>query len=142
MIKGISKERVTLTTRELELVNMVIDGHSNSVIAARLEISEETVKRHLTNIFPKVKATSRTQVAVKVLRKQHAEEIAALKKQHEVIQAALRPQIMVQDIAVGPVEGCVQCRTISRLLRQYIGLDQHQPETPQAAPSAASRRRC
>ncbi len=42
---------------------LVADGHSNRQIGETLFISDRTVARHLTNIFHKIGATSRTQAA-------------------------------------------------------------------------------
>ena len=52
-----------LTRRECEVLTLVADGHSNREIGAALYISDRTVGRHLTNIFHKIGATSRTQAA-------------------------------------------------------------------------------
>jgi len=49
-----------LSSRELEVLTLVADGMRNSQIAGKLFISEGTVKRHLTNIYAKLGATSRT----------------------------------------------------------------------------------
>lgn len=58
-----------LTARELELVSEVAVGSSNLGIAARLGISEKTVKRHLANIFEKLGVASRLELAVLAIRK-------------------------------------------------------------------------
>lgn len=50
-----------LTLRELELLKLVEAGYSNQEIAARLVISMPTVKRHISNIYAKLGANSRTQ---------------------------------------------------------------------------------
>jgi DNA-binding NarL/FixJ family response regulator len=50
----------TLTARELEVMNGLADGLSNKGIAARLGISDETVKFHLSAIFGKLQASNRT----------------------------------------------------------------------------------
>jgi DNA-binding CsgD family transcriptional regulator len=51
-----------LSTRERRVVEYVIRGHSNHVIAAQMHVSTETVKKHLTNIFAKLGVQSRTQL--------------------------------------------------------------------------------
>jgi DNA-binding NarL/FixJ family response regulator len=43
---------------------LVRDGLANKQIARRLGISERTVKAHLTKIFQRIEATSRTQAAL------------------------------------------------------------------------------
>ncbi len=48
-----------LTTREVEVLELVSAGYRNSEIAIRLYISEGTVKRHLTNIYLKLEVPSR-----------------------------------------------------------------------------------
>ena len=49
-----------LTAREVEVLRLVAGGHSNPQVAAALFLSEKTVARHLSNIFAKTGATSRT----------------------------------------------------------------------------------
>lgn len=53
-----------LTTREVEIISAIREGNSNREIANRLAISEETVKRHLSNIFSKLGVSSRLELAV------------------------------------------------------------------------------
>jgi NarL family two-component system response regulator LiaR len=53
-----------LTDRELELLRLIADGLSNSEIAAKLYISEKTVKGHVSNILSKLHLADRTQAAV------------------------------------------------------------------------------
>jgi len=48
-----------LTPRELEIMKLVAKGCTNRQIATRLFISEETVKKHLKNIFCKLAVTNR-----------------------------------------------------------------------------------
>lgn len=57
-----------LSERELEVLGLVADGMRNSQIARRLYIAEGTVKRHLTNIYSKLGATSRTDAVRKAAR--------------------------------------------------------------------------
>ena len=57
-----------LTARELEVMNGLADGLSNKAIAARLGISDETVKFHLTAIFGKLQASNRTDAVRRALR--------------------------------------------------------------------------
>ena len=53
-----------LTARELDVVRHVAEGLPNKDIASRLSITEETVKRHLTNIFDKVGMSNRVELAL------------------------------------------------------------------------------
>jgi DNA-binding NarL/FixJ family response regulator len=50
-----------LTEREREVLALVAGGASNRQIASRLDISEHTVARHVSNIFDKLGVSSRTQ---------------------------------------------------------------------------------
>ena len=56
-----------LTPRELEILELVARGHTNAAIAARLCVSEWTVKFHLANTFRKLGVSNRTQAARYVL---------------------------------------------------------------------------
>jgi DNA-binding NarL/FixJ family response regulator len=50
-----------LTPRERDVLALLADGYGNRVIAARLGISEHTVKFHLASIFGKLNASTRTE---------------------------------------------------------------------------------
>jgi DNA-binding NarL/FixJ family response regulator len=52
-----------LTDREVEVLRLVASGRSNAQVAAELYLSEKTVARHLSNIFPKIDVSSRTAAA-------------------------------------------------------------------------------
>jgi DNA-binding NarL/FixJ family response regulator len=54
----------TLSPREREVLRLVARGLANKAVARRLEISERTVKAHLTNIFAAIGVTDRTQAAL------------------------------------------------------------------------------
>lgn len=58
----------TLTDREREILQLIVDGRSNAEIAAALYISEKTVKNHVTNLLRKLGLADRTQAAVYALR--------------------------------------------------------------------------
>jgi DNA-binding NarL/FixJ family response regulator len=53
-----------LTPREQEVLALLADGLPNKLIARRLDISEKTVKAHLTSIFQRIGVTDRTQAAL------------------------------------------------------------------------------
>jgi two-component system NarL family response regulator len=57
-----------LTSREQEVLQSIVDGHTNREIAKELFISEKTVKNHVTNILKKLDLSDRTQAAVYALR--------------------------------------------------------------------------
>src|SRR4051812_47529873 len=53
-----------LTAREREVLALVAEGLPNKLISRRLEISEKTVKAHLTSVFAALGVTDRTQAAL------------------------------------------------------------------------------
>ncbi len=55
---------VNLSAREREVLQLVGEGLPNKLIARRLEISEKTVKAHLTQVFAELGVTDRTQAAL------------------------------------------------------------------------------
>jgi DNA-binding NarL/FixJ family response regulator len=54
----------TLSDREREVLQLLLEGLPNKLIARRLEITEKTVKSHLTRIFREIGVTDRTQAAL------------------------------------------------------------------------------
>jgi DNA-binding NarL/FixJ family response regulator len=57
-----------LTPREIEVLGMMSEGLSNKLIAARLGISDHTVKFHVTSIMSKMNAGSRTEAVTRGIR--------------------------------------------------------------------------
>lgn len=57
-----------LTKREIEVLKLLAEGLFNKEIAYKLNISERTVKNHVSNIFKKINASDRTQAAVFAIR--------------------------------------------------------------------------
>jgi DNA-binding NarL/FixJ family response regulator len=53
-----------LSARETEVLALVAEGLPNKLIARRLEISEKTVKAHLTSVFAQIGVSDRTQAAL------------------------------------------------------------------------------
>jgi len=53
-----------LTRRETEILGTIVAGLSNKEIALKFTLSEDTVKHHLTNIFDKVRVSSRLELAL------------------------------------------------------------------------------
>ena len=63
--RDIDKDKIeSLTKRELEVLIQVANGLFNKEIATSLDISERTVKNHISNIFKKIDVSDRTQAAV------------------------------------------------------------------------------
>jgi NarL family two-component system response regulator YdfI len=58
-----------LSSRELEVLDLLAEGLSNKLIAHRLNISEHTVKTHVASIFAKLGASSRTEAVSQAIRR-------------------------------------------------------------------------
>jgi DNA-binding NarL/FixJ family response regulator len=52
-----------LTRREVEILRLVAEGHSNSQLARMLWVTEQTVKFHLSNIYRKLDVANRTEAS-------------------------------------------------------------------------------
>ena len=52
-----------LTRRELEILQLVAEGHSNSQLAKMLWVTEQTIKFHLSNIYRKLDVSNRTEAS-------------------------------------------------------------------------------
>jgi len=58
-----------LTSRELDVLKLIVSGKSNKEIAGALSISEATVKTHINNILSKLGVTDRTQAATTAIQR-------------------------------------------------------------------------
>jgi DNA-binding NarL/FixJ family response regulator len=56
-------EAVGLTRRELEILQLVAEGHSNAQLGRMLWVTEQTVKFHLSNIYRKLDVANRTEAS-------------------------------------------------------------------------------
>jgi NarL family two-component system response regulator LiaR len=67
-VQGARGEKVNpfteLSERELEVLKLIADGMSNAEMAAKLVLSEKTIKAHVSNILSKLQLADRTQAAV------------------------------------------------------------------------------
>ena len=59
----------TLTTREMQVLSLLANGHSNREIATALGVSEETAKGHVRNLLTKLGARDRTQAVMMAVRR-------------------------------------------------------------------------
>ena len=67
--RDLDKEKLDkLSNREIEVLKLVSVGMFNKEIGKKLDISERTVKNHMSNIFKKIECTDRTQAAVFAIR--------------------------------------------------------------------------
>ena len=71
---------VLLSEREAEVLRLIAEGDSNTAIAERLVISENTVKSHVSNILSKLHLTDRTQAAI------YAWRSGMMRKQNDMSQ--------------------------------------------------------
>ncbi|WP_263971580.1 response regulator transcription factor [Leptolyngbya ohadii] len=71
-IRGLSTENehpsCKLTDRELEVLQLIVQGCSNEQISQQLYITVGTVKTHVRNVLSKMSVDDRTQAAVRALR--------------------------------------------------------------------------
>jgi DNA-binding NarL/FixJ family response regulator len=58
-----------LSPREYEVIALIVEGLSNKAIAARLGLTEATVKTHVTHIFEKLAVEDRTQAALAAVKR-------------------------------------------------------------------------
>ncbi len=66
-----------LTTREEEVLDLLTQGNNYKAIAAKLFISETTVKTHVNNIFQKLQVNDRTQAVLYALNNGFANKVRA-----------------------------------------------------------------
>jgi DNA-binding NarL/FixJ family response regulator len=60
---------VTLTQRERDIVQLIVDGHSNKALAAALGIAHQTAKNHVRHVMAKLRVTSRVQLVAWALER-------------------------------------------------------------------------
>ncbi|MBN9211220.1 MAG: DNA-binding response regulator [Microbacterium sp. 71-36] len=60
LLARLREPRVSLSAREIEVLRLVARGASNADVAARLHITDATVKSHLAHVFSKLGVSSRT----------------------------------------------------------------------------------
>jgi DNA-binding NarL/FixJ family response regulator len=63
--KSVESKEFRLTQRQLEVLDLIAQGHPNKVIADYLDISEQTVKIHINQIFKELRVFNRTQALIK-----------------------------------------------------------------------------
>jgi len=54
-----------LSERELDVLRLIAEGHSNQAIADRLVVAVSTIKKHVNNLYGKLDVQSRTQALVR-----------------------------------------------------------------------------
>lgn len=68
LLRDRAKGTVQLTRREADVVRLVAEGLSNKQVAARLGLSDKTVKNHVANVFSKLNVCARTQIVAYAIR--------------------------------------------------------------------------
>jgi len=102
----------SLTSREMEVLGLVVAGLSNKAIARELEIEPATVKTHMTAIMTKLGATSRTHAAAVAAMRGLIEQRAKLRQLPDQrrgcapeagTQRALAPRVLLETYRAIPV---------------------------------------
>lgn len=70
IVDSIEPKEFRLTQRQSEVLHLISQGHPNKVIASYLEISEQTVKIHVNQIFKELRVFNRTQAVIKAQKHQ------------------------------------------------------------------------
>jgi DNA-binding NarL/FixJ family response regulator len=61
--RSTTEDMPDLTRRELEILQLVAEGHSNTQLAKMLWVTEQTVKFHLSNVYRKLDVANRTEAS-------------------------------------------------------------------------------
>ncbi len=62
------KDEFSITKREVEVLELIVDGYNNKEIADKLFISIETVRNHIRHIYEKLHVHSKSEAVVKAIR--------------------------------------------------------------------------
>ena len=57
-----------LTTREREIFNLLIEGYVTKEISKKLNISEKTVRNHISNVIQKLEVNTRYQAVIELIK--------------------------------------------------------------------------
>lgn len=68
--ENVEPKEYRLTQRQLEVLDLIAQGHPNKVIADYLDISEQTVKIHINQIFKELRVFNRTQAVLRAQKHQ------------------------------------------------------------------------
>ena len=63
------QDPVALTQRERDIVQLIVDGHSNKALAAALGIAHQTAKNHVRHVMAKLRVSSRVQLVAWALER-------------------------------------------------------------------------
>lgn len=90
-----------LTIREKQVIDLVVDGHSNFNIGQLMGVSEDTVKAHLFHAFNKTGCSSRLQLAMKHTAPSADDKLADLR----IKQSSLKHELAAVNEAIGILKG-------------------------------------
>ncbi len=62
-----SNDKTSLSKREFEIMEKVVRGKYNKEIADDLNVKFNTVRKHLQNIYPKLRVNNRTEASIKFM---------------------------------------------------------------------------
>ena len=79
-----------LSRREVEVLDLVVQGLSSEDVGAKLFVTEKTVKFHLTHVYIKLGVKSRAEAIVKVLTRDLSEANQALLAMKESLRPSKR----------------------------------------------------
>lgn len=57
-----------LTTREKEIFNLLVEGYVTKEISKKLNISEKTVRNHISNVIQKLEVNTRYQAVIELVK--------------------------------------------------------------------------
>lgn len=63
------QDQPDITNREKEILDLLLQGKSNRIIAKELHLSLPTVKQHCSRLYAKFEVCNRTELAVRILGK-------------------------------------------------------------------------
>lgn len=66
------QDPVSLTQRERDIVQLIVDGHSNKALATALGIAHQTAKNHVRHVMAKVRVNSRVQLCAWAIERGYA----------------------------------------------------------------------
>lgn len=76
-------DQIALTARELGVLRLLVDGLANKEIAARMEVSESTIKNTLQQLFSKLNVRTRAQL-VRLAFEHYRDDLVAASKGHAI----------------------------------------------------------
>ncbi len=104
----VSNRAATLSVQEKCVLRCLAEGHSNKVIANKINIAVATVKVHVNSIFRKIGTSNRTQAAIwarnNIPQEEPAEENAALAMPASDVEAPLAPAMQTPAAEMVPAD--------------------------------------